>query len=145
MYLFLTTKNSLFISNIHYLWNGIDFESVILFKVCKFLQEIRCLKNYKDELLRIESDLAILNYLLKISCSAAMQMNCFRFVNVNWMLKTYPGNDACVYSNLSPKFTGLLCFSNDQSPCWLFLYIKDFEDKWRFYMYIDRENIDVCI
>ena len=29
---FLTQKNSLFTSDIHYLWNGIDFESVILVK-----------------------------------------------------------------------------------------------------------------
>ena len=31
-YLFITTKNSLFTSDIHYFWNGIDFESVILSK-----------------------------------------------------------------------------------------------------------------
>ena len=32
LYLFPTTKNSLFTSDINYLWNGIDFKSVILLK-----------------------------------------------------------------------------------------------------------------
>ena len=36
MYLFLTTKNSLFTSDIHYFWNAIDFERVILLKFILF-------------------------------------------------------------------------------------------------------------
>ena len=44
--LWFTTKNILFTSDIHYLWNGNNFEGVINFvKVYSFSQEIRCLKN----------------------------------------------------------------------------------------------------
>ena len=54
---FLPQKNSLFTSDIHYLWNGIDFESVILFIhfYKKFVaQKIRKMNMWLNEL-----DLAI--------------------------------------------------------------------------------------
>ena len=60
LYLFLTTKNTLFTSDIHYVWNGFDFESVMLLKFTHFYKKFVAYKNLKVEFLLNESDLAIL-------------------------------------------------------------------------------------
>ena len=53
-------KNRLLDSDIHYSWNGNDFEGVIsVTKVNTFSQEISSLKNLLVEFLRNESDLPI--------------------------------------------------------------------------------------
>ena len=41
---FLPQKNSLFTSDIHYLWNGIDFESLILLKYIHFYKKFVAIK-----------------------------------------------------------------------------------------------------
>ena len=63
---FFPQKNSLFTSDIHYLWNGIDFENVMLLKLWYILQKNRCLKNLKVEFLRNESDKAILKQIYEM-------------------------------------------------------------------------------
>ena len=73
LYLFLSSKNSLFVSDIQYLWKGIEFEGVILLKFT-FLEEIICLKNNKVDFWGNESGLAILTFDLKIFHNVAPTM-----------------------------------------------------------------------
>ena len=44
MYLFLTTTNCIFTSNIHYHWTGIDFVGVIVLRIKHFLKNLKPIK-----------------------------------------------------------------------------------------------------